>query len=73
MTTKVHSFAGIYGHTSVYNGPTKTIYIYGGYLYKNHKLSISNSLFTYDVTDNSWNSLHATSQTAVSNECTVLT
>ncbi|XP_052789212.1 multiple epidermal growth factor-like domains protein 8 [Mya arenaria] len=48
---------GIYGHSAVYEPQSQTIYIYGGYVYREERWRVSRSLFTYDVATNSWNLL----------------
>lgn len=50
-------YTGIYGHSAVYNQQYKTIYIFGGHIYKDERLTLSEHLFTFDVTDYSWNIL----------------
>lgn len=48
---------GIYGHSAVYQKQYKSIYIFGGHVFKDERLQLSEYLFTYDVTDATWNVL----------------
>ena len=48
---------GLYGHSAVYNPEYKTIYIFGGHVFKDEKIQVSHFLFTFDVTKTSWNIL----------------
>ncbi|KAL8608233.1 hypothetical protein ACOMHN_016688 [Nucella lapillus] len=48
---------GLYGHTAVYNAPSNTIYVYGGYLFRAGRWFVSRELYTYDVGLKEWNLL----------------
>lgn len=50
-------FTAIYGHTAVYHEENKTIYIYGGHVYTDEILSISDRVYTYSVKQKSFNVL----------------
>jgi hypothetical protein len=41
--------AGVYGHSSVYNQQSRTIYVYGGYLFRAGRWYISRELYTLDL------------------------
>ena len=48
---------GLYGHSAVYNQPSNTIYVYGGYLFRAGRWFVSRELYTYDVALRQWNLL----------------
>ncbi|KAK3588362.1 hypothetical protein CHS0354_005627 [Potamilus streckersoni] len=48
---------GMYGHSAVYDEPSRTIYIYGGMVYRSNGFKISSSLYTYDTSIKRWSTV----------------
>ncbi|KAG7161272.1 Multiple epidermal growth factor-like domains protein 8-like [Homarus americanus] len=48
---------GIYGHSTVYHGGTKTFYVYGGYSFKIDKVDHFPDLYALDYTRKKWSVL----------------
>ena len=48
---------GLFGHTAVYHGGSKALYVYGGYEYQTDKTVISDNLYALDITSQKWSVL----------------
>ena len=68
MILSFYFSAGLYGHSAVYNEASKTIYVYGGHVYRQERLFVSDSLFTFDIITKSWNILQPEKNSVVSTQ-----
>lgn len=48
---------GVYGHSTVYHGPSESFYIYGGYMYGINRTFISNKLYAFHYPSRFWSIL----------------
>lgn len=45
---------GVYGHTTVYHGPSESFYVYGGIEYKMNKTEVSKALYAFHYPSKRW-------------------
>ncbi|GLH01298.1 Laminin subunit alpha [Gryllus bimaculatus] len=45
---------GVYGHSTVYHSPSKSFYVFGGYLYGINRTFISNKLYAFHYPTRTW-------------------
>ena len=51
---------GLYGHSALYHGPSKAIYVFGGYVYSTDNIAVSNVLYALDIKNRSLNLRNST-------------
>ena len=61
---------GLAGHSSVYHKESRSIYVFGGYLYEKTKVVASNEFYRIDLQTNQWHLIPARDSTMVSLHCT---
>jgi len=47
-------FSGIYGHSTVYQGPTDSLYVFGGYIYSVNQTIMTDKLFALNYELQIW-------------------
>lgn len=47
-------FLGIYGHSTVYHGPTDSLYVFGGYIYSVNQTIMTDKLFALNYEQKIW-------------------
>uniref|UniRef100_A0A146L5D8 Multiple epidermal growth factor-like domains protein 8 n=2 Tax=Lygus hesperus TaxID=30085 RepID=A0A146L5D8_LYGHE len=57
LETSGYGPIGVYGHSTVYHEPTKSFYVFGGYVYGVNRTHISNRLFAFHYPSKSWSVL----------------
>jgi len=45
---------GIYGHSTVYHGPTDSFYVFGGYIYSVNQTIMTDKLFAFNYDQQIW-------------------
>ncbi|EDO43458.1 predicted protein, partial [Nematostella vectensis] len=51
--------AGLYGHSAVYHASTQSILVFGGYLHKSHRVTVSDELYSLHLPSRRWSLLQA--------------
>ena len=49
---------GIFGQSTVFHAPTKSLYVFGGYIYEQQQARLSNKLFSLNYTTKVWTELN---------------
>ncbi|XP_006821585.2 multiple epidermal growth factor-like domains protein 8 [Saccoglossus kowalevskii] len=53
---------GLYGHSTVWNAETESLYIYGGYRFHTDQVALSDKLYAFYYPDKTWSILTASDQ-----------